>query len=196
MELVALNSSQSEGSPDLSSDGLTMWFSSTRNGSTSCDIWTTTRTDRVSAWTPPVIHTTLSTAGCDGDPALADDDLAIALSSGSSGDLVYLATRASTTLPFSNPAPVAELNTAYGQHAGALRDAQRVLFFDQCTDITTCDIYVATRASPTELFGVPVRVDTVNVGIDNADVWVSRDRRTMYFSTDATGDMEIYEATR
>jgi hypothetical protein len=173
-----------------------MWFTSTRSGSASCDIYRTTRADRTSAWGTPVLDTALSTAGCDADPALSDDGLAMALSSGSSGDLVYLATRASTGSAFSNLAPLAEVNTEYAQHPGALRDGQRSLFLDQCTDISTCGIFVATRTSVAEPFGAPVRVDTVNLSTDNGDVWVSRDRRTMYFSSDVTGDMEIYEATR
>src|SRR4029079_11599378 len=95
-ELTALTNAAKDMAPEITPDGLTLYYASERQSPPGgSDIWMTTRPDRTSAWASPARETNLSTAGYDTDPALSDDGLTMMLTSdgaGGSGAAIYIST--------------------------------------------------------------------------------------------------------
>jgi Tol biopolymer transport system component len=186
--------------PEISPDGLTLWFASEQQGPAGgSDIWVTTRPDRMSAWALPVRDPRLSTAAYDLDPSLSSDGLTMTLSATDPGFTygdIMISTRASTTAAWSTPVPISELNTTALEGAAQLRDNGRTLYFCRQTPANNFDIYVVTRASTSDPFGTPVPLGSLNSASLDFDAWVSEDQHTIFFSSDRTGDLEIYAATR
>jgi hypothetical protein len=185
-------------SPELAADGLTVWFASERDGPAGgSDIWVSTRPDRASAWATPTRELALSTAGYDTDPSLSDDGLTMTLTSDGSGDVlgdILISKRSSLGAAWSAPVSLADVNTTDLESAGSIRDAGRVMFFAR--QAGEFDIYTSTRASTTAPFGAAVVLDNINSPQIDFDAWVSQDLRTLYFTSERTGTMEIYEAKR
>jgi hypothetical protein len=197
-ELAELTNAAPDMTPEISADGLTLWYASERETPPGgADIWVTTRASRTAGWAPPMRETSLSTAGYDHDPALSEDGLTMTLTSDGNGDIggdMLVATRTDAGAPWSMPAPITSLNTTALEAAASMRDSGRVLFFGRET--SAFDIYVATRESPAAAFGTPVMLANINSAQLDFDAWVSADMRTIFFASSRTGDMEIYEAKR
>jgi hypothetical protein len=196
--ITQLSSASVDASPEVSADGLTVWFASERDTpSGGSDIWVSTRADRASSWGIPTREPNLSTAGYDTDPSLSDDGLMMTLTSDGSGDVlgdILVSTRPSLGAPWSVPVPLAELNTTVLESAGSVRDGAHVIFFAR--QAGEFDIYVSTRELTSGPFGAAVLLDNINSAQIDFDAWVSHDLRTLYFSSERTGTMEIFEATR
>ncbi|HEY5949709.1 MAG TPA: hypothetical protein VIV40_29645 [Kofleriaceae bacterium] len=201
-EVTELTNAAWDMAPEISPDGLTLWWASERSsGAGVSDIWVTTRPDRTSAWATPMRETNLSTPGYDLDPALSDDGLTMTLtsdgpSSGTIASDLYISTRATLTSPWSTPVPISELNTSVHESAGSLRSGGHLLYMGRETTAGKFDIHVAARQSATTPFSPPVLLDNVNGPQLDFDAWLSADEHTMFFASDRTGNMEIYEATR
>ena len=199
-ELTELTNAAADMTPEISADGLTLWYASERQSPAGgADIWFTTRADRSQSWAPPMRETALSTAGYDCDPALSTDGLRMTMTSDGSGSIaadLFVATRATPASPWSTPVPIAELNTPAYESAGSLRDNQRQQFFDRETTPGQYDIYMARREATAMSFDTPSLVSGINSPQSDLDPWVSQDLRTFFFSSARTGDMEIFEATR
>ncbi len=201
VEVPSLASNSFDYTPEVSPDGLTLWFASERdNPSGGSDIWVATRTARTQPWGTPVRETSLSTSGYDSAPSLSDDGLTMTITSDGAGGQaadIYVATRATTTSPWSTPVPLSELNTGMLDSAGPIRDGGRQIFFDRETAPNQFDIYFATRATTGALFGSAAVVESINDDTArDIDAWVSADLRTIFFASARTGNLEIYEATR
>ena len=61
---------------------------------------------------------------------------------------------------------------------------------------TSTDLYVARRASETDAFGTPVRIDELSSPAFDQDIRLSPDRRHVYFASGRSGNSDIYEASR
>jgi hypothetical protein len=196
--VTELNTASVDVTPEVSPDGLTLWYASERDTPAGgADIWVTTRANRSLPWNPPMRDVNLSTTGYDVDPALGDNGLAMALTSDGSGDVlgdIFISTRPTVGAAWSVPMPITELDTTALESAGSLRDGASVLFFARET--TKFDIYVAKRESMTSAFAGVSMVANINSAQLDFDPWVSADMRTLYFASDRTGNMEIFEATR
>jgi hypothetical protein len=195
-EIMELTAAGFDMSPEVAPDGLTLWYSSERESPAGgADIWVTTRPNRTSPWNPPMRELNLSTAGYDTDPGLSEDGLTMTLTSDGSGAAfgdIWISKRTSIGAPWSVPVPVAELNTAVLESAGSLRNSGNTMFFAR--EVTKFDIYVSTRDGAA--FGPGVVLANVNSSQLDFDAWVSQDMRTLFFASDRTGNMEIFEATR
>jgi Tol biopolymer transport system component len=55
---------------------------------------------------------------------------------------------------------------------------------------------VATRGAAGDDFAAPERVVELSTEAADEDPWVSPDRRLIVFSSDRSGDQELYMATR
>ena len=201
VEVDSLINISPDYTPEVSPDGLTLWFASERsNPAGGSDIWVATRTARTQPWGTPTRETSLSTAGYDSAPSLGDDGLTMTLTSDGAGGQaadIYIATRATTTSPWSTPMPLAELNTAALDSAGPIRDGGRQIFFDRETAPGQFDIYLATRATTAGAFEAAAVVENINDGTArDIDAWVSADMRTIFFASERSGNLEIYEAKR
>jgi Tol biopolymer transport system component len=95
-----VNSSSYEYHPLISSDGLSLYFSSSRSGGTGgYDIWVSTRTTTSSLWGTPVNLWAINSSSNDYQPRLSSDGLSLFFASTKSGGYgpadIYVTTRAS-----------------------------------------------------------------------------------------------------
>ena len=79
-----VNSSSYDFHPEVSADGLTLYFQSNRpGGSGGHDLWMTTRSTKDDPWSTPVnLGSTINTSGWDGHPNISADGLALFFASG------------------------------------------------------------------------------------------------------------------
>lgn len=139
-----INSTADDSQPYISSNGLTLYFSSTRDGGTS-NLFRATRTTN----TPFALDTTaFATVINDGhdseDPVVTNDELTLFFSSDRAGnDDVYVATRASTSAPFDNPTSLV-INSLVADHPTWISDDGCRLYIDSDRNGSR-DIFLATR---------------------------------------------------
>jgi Tol biopolymer transport system component len=199
--LVAeLSSPEQETAPEVSADGLSIWFGSDRAGGQGAgDIWVSTRSDRSMPWATPIVVSELSSPDNDTASAPGWSGLVMVLEStragaASSADL-YQATRASTASAWATPSPMVEINTNSHEGSPHLGPEELTLVFNSSRDGNP-DLYIATRASIDEPFGTPISLTELNSPENEQDPWISDDLRHMVFVSARSGNTEIYEAVR
>jgi hypothetical protein len=148
--LSDVNSSNDEQNPALSGDGLVLFFSSDREGTKGReDIYTAFRTGRGARFSNPVRMAELSSGNKDGAPFVTADSLTIYFTSnragGRGGIDLWSATRSSRVLPFSPPAPLANVNSSFHDDDPAISADGRELYFSSNRDGKDFRIYRATR---------------------------------------------------
>lgn len=191
-----------ESTPELSRDGLSMWFASTRAGSTGADdVWLTTRTSIGGTWTAPVRVAELSSPVVDRGFALFQDERAMLLHSNRSGTLgtndLFLSTRATTTDPWSTPVGLGTPpNTSETEQHGWMTNCGLYLVFHS-TPTGGADLFITTRPSIDAAFASPTPISELNIANeDDKDFKLSADRRYGYFASTRDGDLDLYEVTR
>jgi hypothetical protein len=137
----------------INADATIMYLASVRPGSSSYDIYSTTRSSPTGTFATPAMVTELASTSVDDAPIASDDGLEIFFASTRSTTSngrndIYHATRASTSDPFSAISKVSELST------DASEDFPTWLSPDRCTLMYTSDvaggsggydIWIATR---------------------------------------------------
>lgn len=199
IEVVELSSPDFEATPEVSLDGLTITLSSDRagGGGGGIDIWVATREAREDPWDPPTPLAALNSA--------ADEYAAVTDQSG--GVVVF--NRAVTDQSFDLfqsvreddlfSLPVALVNlssTVYEADSHLDAAALELYFAGELPDSTGRDIYLARRETAADDFALPERVVELATPTADEDPWVSPDRRIIFFSSDRSGDQELYTATR
>lgn len=129
----ALCSAQSDTGATVSPDGRRLVMSSHRTGTMGlADLYIATRASTSDAWSTPVVLTELNTSASDADPVLSPDGLTIYFFSTRTVDAdLYVATRTSTSVPFSTPVSIDELNTAGSESDPWVSTDQRVIVFER-----------------------------------------------------------------
>jgi Tol biopolymer transport system component len=191
--VVELSTPDHEGSMEISSDGLTMYFSSNRLPTLgSVDIFVTTRPDRMTAWSPPAHVVELSTVNGDYNAQPWSDTLLFVGSNG--GSNVYRSTRASAVVPWSTPTVVAGLDTPMYE-GEAFADAARAMWFTG-PGVTSAeeDLWCAEPSGDSYL--PATRVTELATTDTENDAWLSPDRRTIFFTSNRNGSLDIFTATR
>lgn len=197
-----LSTADYENTPELSPDGLTMWFVSDRPGGVGGeDIWVTTRAALDDAWTPPVVVTELSSPGLDRAPSVYLDGLAILFHSnrgGGQGGLdFWIAFRESTTAPWSTPVNLGAPNSAGAELRGWMSPCGLELYFQADPAMATMtDFYVVRRDALDQPFGPRTRIDELSSAGYDQDIRLSPDRRHVVFSSGRAGDGDLYESSR
>ena len=198
LAVAELNSTAAETTPEVSSDGLTIYFASARTPTLGGnDIWMATRASRSAAWGTPVHVTELSSAGADGAPALAGP-LAIAIDSDRAGTTMldaYVATRATPGAAFGAPTAIAAINSADAEGNPMLTEDRLAVYFDS-NRTGDNELFVATRATPTAAFGPPAQITELASTSADSDPWISPDGRTMYFTSNRDGTTRLWQTTR
>ncbi len=196
-----VSSSSHEKSPAVSEDGLTLWVASDRSGGQGgLDIWVSTRPDRSSAWSAPQPVAELNSTGDEiprppGQGALV---MPLAVRPASSSDYhIAFATRASTSDPWTTPAPRPDIDTANTDVDGFLSDDGLALHFSSDRQNKgDQDLFVAGRSGVGSEFTGFTPIAELNSSHDDRDPWLSPDASEIYFSSDRSGTLKIYRATR
>lgn len=199
--LVAeLASVADDTTPDITGDGLTIYWGSDRASAGNRDLYVATRMDRSSAWSAPAIIPELASAGPDDSGAIEfANGLSLMFASNRAGTMdLYVATRTSRGAPWSTPVAVPGLSDPSYEESQHWTNADGtiVYFSSERPGSAGRDIWLATRASPSDPFGAPVRVDELSTAVDDVDPWLSPDLRTMIFMSYRTGNGDIYMTTR
>ncbi len=191
-----LSSAEAETTPEVSYDGLTIYFASTRAPTLGGnDIWMATRASRADPWGTPEHVPELSSAAAEGAPVMADATT-ILIDTDRAGTLdIFIATRASATEPWDTPIAIPELNGAEFEGNPVL-DADKLTIYFDSNRTGESELYVATRTSPTAAFGAPVPITELNSTSSDTDPWLSPDGRTMYFTSNRDGTQRLWQTTR
>jgi hypothetical protein len=200
-----VNSEGFESSPALELDGLTLWFGSERDDNIGgSDIFRVTRGSRTEAWGAVARVDELCSAQDDIPRPPAMGSTVMPLGSRRGDDVsywTYLAERSDPGAAFEAPRLVEELATPdYNVVDAFLSEDGLLLLFtydlreDDEENEEYEDIYSAVRPDLQSPFGEPIEVGGINTDSNERDPWLSPDRRRIYFSSDRSGQFEIYVA--
>jgi hypothetical protein len=187
----ALNSSDRETGLTLSSDGLSLWFSSDRDGGDGgLDVYMATRTSPSASWSV----TRVGELNADGDDlvsSVADGDRTLFLARRDDDDDdydLYVARRRDRSSPFSAPEPIEALNSDDEESDAVWLEGGGLVF--------TRDEQLVYAPSYPALDGSVVPLRELNSEDDDRDAWFSADLSYVVFSSDRSGSYRLYEARR
>lgn len=201
--VTLVNSDEDEASPAISLDGTELYYGAdTEAGMGELDIWVVRRPNRDAAWSEPALVPGVNTPQDDIPRPPGYGGRVMPLGSRALGTgfyATYFATRADVSADFGAPVLVSELLEDNQSTIDAfLTEDGLSLYFNLTPDAgeSKGDLYVARRASVTETFGAPEALTELNSADDERDPWLSPDGRTLFFSSDRDGALNIYEAVR
>ena len=184
--LAAVNSTAEDKSPEISADGMTLYFTSDRAAAGSHEVYMSTKT--LSVWSTPTVVTQLSTASSDEDIAISPDGLTAVVNQDTSTNRMTIHTRASTLVPFGAGVVHAELQITTDIAAPSITNGGAKIYFHAGA---TRDLYVAYRQM-NGTYTTPSPIVELNTAAREAAPFVSADDKYMIF--DRAGD--IFETTR
>ncbi len=207
--LTVLNTDGNENLPTISSDGKTIFFSSSRPGGFgSTDIYMATRTNPNDdfGWTAPVnLGAVVNTAdgeigaGYFEDPTNGTAVLYFSSerTGGLGGEDFWQSTR-NANGTFNAPTNVAVLNsTSFDRNSSVRHDGLEIYFASERDGgLGGRDIWVSTRASLAAPWNPPVNVASVNSSGSDQTPSLSADGSILYFASSRDGSQDIYSAVR
>jgi hypothetical protein len=194
---VQLSSAAGEGTPEITSDGLTIFFMSDRaSGVGGQDIWMATRASRSDPWGAPTLVPGVNSTGADRDGAVTNDLLTIVLTrTVNNVSVLFTSTRASSTTDWPPATALTELNMPDAN--GGIYAQDRLTVYFTSVRGGTSDLYVATRDSTSAAFAAPVAISELNTSnAEEVDIWVSADQRHAVFVSNRGGMTRLYETSR
>lgn len=189
LRVTEVNQPPRQHDPSLTSDSLTLYFTSWRPGGADTSIWLITRTtdsvpfDSATQQLVPNVNPSNPAIGAEG-PWISPDGLRMYFDKGGTGMRdIYFTTRTTVLDTFSTPVPVSELNTTSYERYPRLTQDELTIFFasDRPGGFGQSDVYVATRNSPSEPFGPPQNVASVNSASDDFMAFFHEGTGTIYF---------------
>ena len=180
---TTLSSTSVEITPELSYDGLTMYFSSTHNPANGdSNIWMSTRASTADEWSEPAEVAPLSYFAIDDAAATPSADGRALVENYDEQDNAHISesTRATTSALWGTPSLLANVNSSANDNNPMLSADQLSLYFD--SDRSGSDqLYVATRASTADAFGSATPLDETDpLGSESAP-WISPDSHHLVF---------------
>jgi Tol biopolymer transport system component len=188
--LVDVNSTARDRDPFLSSDELTVWFSSERITGTG-DVYTAVRTSMTTAFGAASKFSPAATTGYDTKLSMTSDELLLVFGSdqagGHGGGDVWQASRASTGSTFGAPDESKEglLDDGANQFDPALSPDGLRLYFSN--SFSPQRLTVASRTSTSANFGTVRDIAELNTVGSNADPAISVDEQVIVFSSTRAG---------
>lgn len=197
--LVAeLSSPNSEDSPAVSGDLLSIVFSSGRSGNN--DLWFASRPSTIAAWGAPSPIPIASSKAGENDAFLSADGEELWFTSQRTGDDdIYVSKKVGNS--FGEPKRVEELSSPASDQAPVLSHDGLVVYWQSQRNEDGAasgkgDVFVATRASRTDAFSGRRRVTELDTAFKEKPNWLSTDRCRLYFHSDRTGTTHVYVAER
>jgi predicted secreted protein len=185
------NSSYSDGNPDISADGLTLFFDSDRpGGEGDRDIYVLTRATTDDLWSEPVnLGPPINSAYFDAQSSVSPDGLSLFFCSkrpgGEGGRDIYVSTRATTDHLWSEPVNLGPIVNSSSDDSGPdISSDGLTLFFDSYRPggKGQNDVWVTTRATTDDPWGVPKNLGpVVNNSSYNYAPCISADGSTLYW---------------
>jgi len=204
-ELVPeLNSADADYDPEISPDGLTLLFNSTRvveGAKGGFDIFVSTRSSRDADWSMPELVPALNSADSDMAAVMNEDQTVVVFHRSIAGDLdLYVSSREAPGDDWALPTRLDGIDTSDAQEADPWlsADGQTLYFNSNRTGGSgDSDIYRTTRLNTaTVLFSIPDEVTEVNSEFHEANVALARGTRYLVMSSARSGDQELWEASR
>ncbi|MFC1603678.1 LamG-like jellyroll fold domain-containing protein [Planctomycetota bacterium] len=207
-----INSSDSEYDPDISTDGLELYFQSPRSGGYGdSDIYVTTRATTDDQWSEPVnLGPIINSSGTEFGPNISADGLSLYFNStrpgGSGQNDLYVTTRKTVLDPWGEPLNLGPIvNTSFHDVNPNITADGLSLFFSDWDGATPrpggygqCDIWMTRRASLSEPWSSPVNLGPqLNGPLVEGAPDISNDGRTLFFSGYLAGaDWDLWFATQ
>jgi len=200
--ITELATTGNEYSPEISDDGLTLYFTSSISGE--FEVYSATRPDKTTAFgTPPTLETQLSSTDDDFTIGVSTDGLVAVTGQDTAGNgrELFIHTRASTAAAWSTGTRITELGSASDDEVGGSLDATglNIMFHSDRGQVAgRFDLWTAKRTSTSAAFDAPTPITELNTsGSAESNPFVSSNlRRMVYASNAAGGDRDIYETTR
>jgi len=183
--VTPLNTTGTENTPEISPDGLTLWFARSVSGTTTGhDVYVATRPTRTAAWSSGTLVPELSSPSDDYAPTPSGDGLSMVLSSYRSpsigADDFFASRRPSLTSPWTAPSWVPVLEST-ARESGPFRPGDDTLIYFT-TWRTGMQIWRATRLDSSHPWDSPSVVSELSPAPNGAEKpWISPDLRLMYF---------------
>ncbi len=210
-----VNSSSNETCPNISSDGLTLYFSEyglsafdygssgwRHGGFGECDIWMATRATTNDDWGEPVnLGPTINSSSHDIAPCISIDGLSLYFVSFRPGSLgggdLYVGTRATIEDGWGTPVWLGStLNVVQVDGAPEISADGRTLFFFRGP--APYHIRMNIRATTDDDWGVPVRLEPpINNSYNSGGPQISADGHTFFFNSNrpgGVGDYDLWQA--
>jgi len=200
--LVAeLSSPQNDEDPEVSVDGLIMYFASDRGGN-GRRLYASRRRTRDTPWETPARVDTLGASALDEAPALDRGQLFLVFGSQrgtASVPHLFAAMRPDASAAWQSASEITALTSAWQDSDPALYSDGRGLLFAsrRLTQGGTTDLFQATRSDATSPFASSLApISELNTSASEEDPWISQDGRHILFASDRSGRSRIYEAWR
>ncbi len=210
-----VNSPVQEGSPDISADGLTLFYDvDLPGGNGDNDIWAATRASPSEPWGEPVnLGAPVNSTASDWGPNISSDGLALYFAStdrpgGFGGADLWVVSRQTFSGPWGQPVNLGPtVNSAYTDGHPSITDDGLELYFSGNYDGTArpgglggSDIWVTTRATEDDAWGVPIHLGPmVNSTSFDGEPDISPDGLTLFFASDRPGGLgswDVWMTTR
>jgi hypothetical protein len=149
--IAPLSAPGEDRDPDISRDGLTLYFDSDRAGSIGgTDIWMSTRADLASPFGPPVRIAELSSPQTDRDPNVSADELVMYLASdrpgGPGNQDLWVARRPDRASPWDAPQLLTDLSTTASEGSPSVADDGTIVW--DATVLGTYDTWISRPLGP------------------------------------------------
>lgn len=190
------------GRPSITADGLLLVFESNMpGGSGELDLWIAQRSTLRDEFSAPVnLGTSINTDLPETDPCLSADGLTLMFAARRSEfysrrrDL-WIATRTSRDVNFASAVPLeGPVNTDANETGPALSADRLTLYFSRSSPTKktdpqqNVDLWVSTRNTPEEPFGLPVLVGPdINTAAEESNPYLSPDGLELWFTSDRAG---------
>jgi hypothetical protein len=202
-----VNTSHQDSSPDISRDGLTLYFDSDRpGGSGMSDIWVTTRTTKSDPWGTPVnLGPSVNSSSYDAYPSVSADGLTLFMHSnrpgGYGGYDIWMTTRQSKGDSWTTPVNLGStVNSSAIDSDPCISHDGLVLFFTSLRPggYGIADMYLLRRTTMQDSWDSPVNLGPiVNSSPDQGNASISADGLTLYFASGrpgGQGDWDLWQA--